>query len=314
MTSIYSGVIPNILQSTKPSFKTIKFDKHTAVKIGAGAFGVAYRITDKNTGKDYVIKMSTGKIDSARMKVLVREATILLPFKDVLEQNFIIQYLDFKQQKRVSYTLMEYFPFPEMLDFSQKSGGINRPEDFYAIAKNLFTAVAFLHRNNIVHRDIKLENILYDHTTHNLRLIDFGFACDDTLLNINDDLGCLQDKRGHTSGYIHPRMADMLYDMQINNNPADTDFLNIYKSNDVWACATVLYILVAEDFPEWDTQFYNLYSLKTRDVIGKQGIIANYPHNRYLDIVDPDGLLRYCFDLDGKATAQGALDICLRAI
>ncbi len=39
----------------------------------------------------------------------------------------------------------------------------------------LLEAVAFLHEHWIVHRDIKLSNLLYTHTGH-LKLCDFGLA------------------------------------------------------------------------------------------------------------------------------------------
>ncbi len=42
--------------------------------------------------------------------------------------------------------------------------------------RQLLSGVDYLHRSKICHRDIKLENIVMD-SNHNLKLVDFGFAC-----------------------------------------------------------------------------------------------------------------------------------------
>ena len=41
-------------------------------------------------------------------------------------------------------------------------------------------AVAFMHSKSIVHRDLKLENILYNPNNGEIKIIDFGFGikCD----------------------------------------------------------------------------------------------------------------------------------------
>ena len=55
----------------------------------------------------------------------------------------------------------------------------NLPEEICSkILYQLLIALNFCHNMNIVHRDIKLENILVDMNTPNIetKLIDFGFA------------------------------------------------------------------------------------------------------------------------------------------
>ena len=44
------------------------------------------------------------------------------------------------------------------------------------IFKQVAESVCYLHSLNIVHRDIKLDNILIDEGTRMVKLIDFGFS------------------------------------------------------------------------------------------------------------------------------------------
>ena len=44
------------------------------------------------------------------------------------------------------------------------------------IFKQVAEGVAYLHHNNIIHRDLKLDNILVEESTRMVKLIDFGFS------------------------------------------------------------------------------------------------------------------------------------------
>lgn len=319
MGSIYSNVIPNLLPDEQPTFATIKYDIANATILGEGTYGTAKLITDENTGKEYVIKISNMAVSKTKAKIMRREATILLPFKDVLDQNFIIQYFDYKEsismiknpyrpptEGHMTYALLEYFPFPELYVYIKKHHQMRDSKKFYTFAKNLFTAVDFLHRNNIVHRDIKTENILYDPKTQDMRLIDFGFACNDTITAVDADFGCLQDRKATTPGFAHPRLANLIV-----GNGDDDEWLSAYKSSDIWACGTVLYILITTSssslsYPPWDDMNIFEYIEKTQD----SGLHYKVQNHVAVSGYDVRRLIKYCFDLDGKATATGALDIC----
>lgn len=44
------------------------------------------------------------------------------------------------------------------------------------IFKQILFGVHFMHQRNVVHRDIKLENLLFDETGWRVKIVDLGFA------------------------------------------------------------------------------------------------------------------------------------------
>ena len=50
-------------------------------------------------------------------------------------------------------------------------------EEAFKCFFQLLVAIAFMHRNKVVHRDIKLENMIRD-AYGNVKLADFGMACE----------------------------------------------------------------------------------------------------------------------------------------
>ena len=97
------------------------------------------------------------------------------------------------------------------------------------IAKQLFTSLHYMHQERIVHRDIKLENILIDSRNDGmyLKLTDFGFA---TFIQPGEMLS----KGVGSRYYIAPEILQKQdYDFKI----------------DVWSATIVIYILLCGDMP-----------------------------------------------------------------
>lgn len=72
--------------------------------------------------------------------------------------------------------VMELCQGKSLYHYIKKKPGLKLQEsECCTIFRQVVDAIAYLHQNNIVHRDLKLDNILID-DKKNIKLIDFGFS------------------------------------------------------------------------------------------------------------------------------------------
>ena len=145
--------------------------------LGAGGFGAAFLCHDQFLNSAVVVKtLHDTEIESNMAKVF-NEAQILKK----LHHPAIISvedcgYADLTKMAR-PYIVMEYFPGLSLEKFIQERGIIT-PEEMTLVALQVAEGMHAAHQNNILHRDLKPDNILVRKEGRNwkVKIIDFGLA------------------------------------------------------------------------------------------------------------------------------------------
>ena len=142
--------------------------------VGQGTFGVVYKVVLKNSGQKFAIK-----------KVFQDPNYRNREFSIVVELNHIncikVHNYFFTNDSSQKYLnlVMDYIPdtLYKVLRYYKKKG-IDFPDPLGKIyCYQMFRALAYTHALNIVHRDIKPQNILVDTSgSHRLVICDFGSA------------------------------------------------------------------------------------------------------------------------------------------
>jgi len=142
--------------------------------LGKGVTGEVVLVSSKHDGREYALKrFQKTQLSDEQMKHLSREVQICLS----VDHPGIAQVYDVYDTHNDTCLIMECCKGGELFDRLEKK---RRYEEQLAAdtALHMLRAVSYLHQHRIVHRDIKLENFLYESAADDaaLKLIDFGFA------------------------------------------------------------------------------------------------------------------------------------------
>jgi serine/threonine protein kinase len=151
-------------------------------KLGEGNFGSVHKVQYKN-GNIYALKKIKqekfqGKDKAMQEKDFYREKKILYALTEKKCPNIVQLYGDFVDQN-YRYLIMEYAEGQSLSDIIKDCSNKNiklKQDLIINILEKLLQILIFLHDEcNIIHRDIKPDNIILD-KNDNIKLLDFGLA------------------------------------------------------------------------------------------------------------------------------------------
>ncbi|XP_053609390.1 cyclin-dependent kinase 12 isoform X2 [Plodia interpunctella] len=150
-------------------------------QIGEGTYGQVYKARDKNT--DQLVALKKVRLENEKEGfpiTAVREIKILrqLNHKNIVNLREIVtdkqDAMDFRKDKGSFYLVFEYMDHDlmgllesKMVDFTESHNA--------SIMRQLLDGLAYCHRKNFLHRDIKCSNILMNNKGE-VKLGDFGLA------------------------------------------------------------------------------------------------------------------------------------------
>eukprot|EP00933_Yihiella_yeosuensis_P072219 TRINITY_DN80560_c0_g1_i1.p1 TRINITY_DN80560_c0_g1~~TRINITY_DN80560_c0_g1_i1.p1 ORF type:complete len:399 (-),score=86.95 TRINITY_DN80560_c0_g1_i1:94-1290(-) len=238
--------------------------------LGAGAFGQVRKgfCRESNVARAVkIVDMASEANQAAQSVMSAKEEAMILRR---VTHPYIAGVCDVYETDRFLYIVMELITGGELFKAIAEPKVEFQESDFSHIAKQLMDALSYLHKNNIVHRDVKAENLLLTKKPEDgglnsdVKLIDFG-------------LSAVLEQKG---GCIIPE------------DPAQRKELNLccgtphYCAPEVWSSG------MRGTPPEWKEDYGDAYGPKVdvwaAGVLIYLGLFGSYPYNGS----DPQQLMR----------------------
>ncbi|KAI9302327.1 kinase-like domain-containing protein [Cunninghamella echinulata] len=211
--------------------------------------------TPKQIAKEYA------REENREMRT-IREAHIMM----LLRHPNIVGLKDLVVAGPYFYILMDYVNGGQLLHYIVKRQRLSerRARSF---ARQITSALDYMHRNSIVHRDLKIENILIDKSGRKIKIIDFGLS----------NLFCPERQLTTYCGSLYFAAPELLRATPYKGPEVD-----------VWSLGVVIYVMVTGSVPFDDKSMPGLHDKIKRGEV-------NYPSHLSDECLD---LLKRIFITD----------------
>lgn len=224
-------------------------------RLGEGVFGEVYlsKIRDSPEPRRFALKKLAKSHPKFRRTSVFREVNA----GKLLSHEGVIRFEETFETASSIYLVMEYFAGRDLYTtLEDRNYQPYSEQTAKEIFKQVVSAVTHCHHRGIVHRDIKLENILMD-TYGRIKLIDFGLC--DFVMDVGNSTRFCIDSVG-SPAYISPEV--------LAGKPYDG-----FKA-DVWSSGVVLYALLFGCFPFSPAQY--------KLMVNGESLVLQFPESKVL--------------------------------
>ncbi|XP_069490538.1 serine/threonine-protein kinase 17A-like [Ambystoma mexicanum] len=220
-----------MVASTQTRIRTDPFaNNYTLVgrELGRGKFAVVKKCVDKSTGKEYAAKFlrKRRKGEDCRLDI-INEIAILEIAKF---SPHVVDLREVYETGNEMILVLEYAAGGEI--FHQCVADHDEAfteKDVIRLIKQILNGVSYLHKNNVVHLDLKPQNILLTNSNPlgDIRIVDFGLSRQvDNMKEVREILG--------TPEYVAPEI--------LNYEPIST-------ATDMWSIGVLTYVMLTGESP-----------------------------------------------------------------
>lgn len=198
--------------------------------LGEGSFGKVYSVTHKVFGEKRVCKQIAKLKGKVGMKI--EEILHEIDSMAMLDHPNVIKVYEYFEDEESVSQIMEPCNGGELQE--QIDGVFQKGKPFYGeaficdVMKQTLRALAFMHSQPIMHKDLKPQNImLVEKTSSSIKVIDFGLA----------ELFEKDQKVSKEFGGTLLYMAPEVFRVQLN------------MKSDIWSAGVILYNMITGDYP-----------------------------------------------------------------
>ena len=189
--------------------------------IACGSYGKIYKAQRKSDNKVVAIKKIHYQSRSRYEKESIFNE---VKISKSIDSPYILKLIDVFTDENDIFLVYPYYPNKDLKTYLQTT--VLKEEQIWKIFTQLVTGIYILHQYSIIHRDLKIQNILVKNNGDVL-LADFGICkILENKITTNTQIG--------TPYYLSPEMV----------NGA-----NYNKKTDVWSLGVILYELIYKKYP-----------------------------------------------------------------
>jgi serine/threonine protein kinase len=212
-------------------------------ELGRGGMGTVYLAEQPGLGREVAIKELIQTADPVGLKRFLQEAQVMAR----TSHPNLVQVHDMELQGNVNYLVMEFIRGRSLREWMNQAD--IPPPQVFAVMHGVLQALDYAHRQHIVHRDMKPENVLISDEGM-VKVADFGIA------RLTDDsgVGGTATKTGTTVGtpqYMSPE--------QVASSKVD-------GRSDLYSAGVMFYELVAGQPPFTATEADGPFTLMAKHV------------------------------------------------
>lgn len=141
--------------------------------LGRGAYSLVYKVKDRISNEFFALKIiDKMKLSQQRLNKRLKNEISL---QTELSHECIVKLFDYFEDQENVYLLLELCSGGELFTHIKTESRLSEDETRLLMSQ-LVDGIAFMHSQNILHRDLKLGNLLLSDNKNQLKIGDFGLA------------------------------------------------------------------------------------------------------------------------------------------